>query len=278
MGQHIHILTSANERLQKIHLIRVLSAIWQDRGSNLSFGDRPPPKTDIVIAHTDYSHIEEAFFSNVDSGLPIINGEARSILKTAVSQALISADTDWDRPVIVKTNANAHAGEEYAYHRLDIPRLAKIIAARAIPWQWVGELPLRRYPILDHVSRVPGWVWQDDRLIVERFIPERDGELYVLRLWMFFGRQEYCMRVLSELPIVKSRKLVKVELVDEVPDEVRLLRQKLGLDFGKIDYVMHDGRPVVFDVNKTPTVFLNKKGQPGPFVRQLADGLEDFIK
>lgn len=125
---------------------------------------------------------------------------------------------------------------------------------------------------------MPGWVWQDERLIVERFIPERDGKLYVLRLWMFFGHQEYSMRVLSELPIVKSRKLVKVELVDEVPGEVRQLRQELGLDFGKIDYVMHDGRPVVFDVNKTPTVFLNKKGQPGPYVRKLAGGLEGLIR
>lgn len=277
MGQHIHILTSANERLQKIHLISALSAIWQDGGNTLSFGDRPSPGTDVVVAHTDYSHITDTFFANVDGNLPVINGNARNILKTAVSQALISSDSDWDGPVIVKTNANAHAGEEYAYHRLDVPRLLKIIAARALPWQWIGELPLRRYPILDHVDQVPGWVWQDDRLIVERFIPERDGELYVLRLWMFFGDQEYCMRVLSDLPVVKSRRLVKVDLIKDVPDEVRTLRRKLGLDFGKIDYVMHNGRPVVFDVNKTPTVFLNKKGQPGHYVRKLADGLEDLI-
>ncbi len=278
MGQHIHIHTSANERLQRIHLIRVLSEIWQDDGSVLSVGDRPPPGTDVVVAHSDLSVISDGFFSNVGDNLPVINGRARNILKRTVSQALISPDSDWNGPVIVKTNANAHAGEEYAYHQLDIPRLARILAARVIPWQWIGELPLRRYPILDNKERVPGWVWQDSRLVVERFIPERDEELYALRLWMFFGRQEYCMRVLSELPIVKSRRLVKVDLVDKVPDEVRQLRQKLGLDFGKIDYVMHNGRPVVFDVNKTPTVFLNRKGQPGPYVRRLADGLKDFIK
>ncbi|MEM9473380.1 MAG: hypothetical protein AAGA00_15605 [Pseudomonadota bacterium] len=278
MGRHIHILTSANERLQRIHLIKVLSAIWRDSGNVLSFGDRPPSGTDVVVAHTDHSVVADGFFSNVNDSLPVINGRARNILKSVVSQALISAGSDWDGPVIVKTNANAHAGEEYAYHRIDFPRLAKILAARVIPWQWIEELPLRRYPILDHKSRVPDWVWQDDRLIVERFIPERDNELYALRLWMFFGNQEYCMRVLSTLPVVKSRKLVKVDLVDEVPDEVRRLRHELGLDFGKIDFVMDDGRPVVFDVNKTPTVFLNRKGQPGPFVRRLADGLEDLAK
>ncbi len=278
MGQHIHILTSANERLQRIHLIKVLSAIWRDSGNVVSFGDRPPSRTDVIVAHTDHSVVADDFFSNVNDGLPVINGRARNILKSVVSQALISPGSDWDGPVIVKTNANAHAGEEYAYHRLDIPRLAKILAARVVPWQWIEELPLRRYPILDSKDRVPDWVWRDDRLIVERFIPERDKELYALRLWMFFGKQEYCMRVLSTLPVVKSRKLVKVDLVDEVPDQVRQLREKLGLDFGKIDYVMHDGRPVVFDVNKTPTVFLNRKGQPGPYVRRLADGLEELAK
>jgi len=112
---------------------------------------------------------------------------------------------------------------------------------------------------------------------VERFMPERDGELYVLWLWMFFGNQEYCMRVCSELPVVKSRKLVSVDLVDKVPDQVREIRKQLGLDFGKIDFVMHDGVPLVFDVNKTPTVFLSKSDQPGPYVRSLAEGLEDLI-
>ncbi len=40
---------------------------------------------------------------------------------------------------------------------------------------------------------------------------------------------------------------------------------------------MHDGKAVVFDVNKTPTVYLNKAGQPGKFVRQLADGLDSLL-
>ena len=85
------------------------------------------------------------------------------------------------------------------------------------------------------------------------------------------------MRVCSELPVVKSRKLVSVDLVEEVPDAVRSVRRKLGLDFGKIDFVMHGNDALVFDVNKTPTVDLNKRGQPGPFVRRLADGLDGLL-
>ena len=64
----------------------------------------------------------------------------------------------------------------------------------------------------------------------------------------------------------------------DVPDEVRAVRRRHGLDFGKIDFVLHDGKAMVFDVNKTPTVYLNKAGQPGKFVRSLADGIDGFLK
>jgi hypothetical protein len=30
------------------------------------------------------------------------------------------------------------------------------------------------------------------------------------------------------------------------------IREELGADFGKFDYVMHDGRAVLIDANKTP--------------------------
>ena len=277
MSRHLHILTSPKERLQNKHLIKVLAGIWREQGHSVSFGNHPPPATDAVIAHTDYSMIDEHFFRQVDAGLPVINSAARNILKSNVSQLLVNEGSKWDGPVIIKTDANCHAAEEYAYHGLDILRLLKIFAGRFVSWQWTGELPFRTYPILERTDQVPGWVWQDHRLVVEKFMPERDGELYVLRLWMFFGEQEYCMRVCSELPVVKSRKLVSVELVEEVPDAVRSVRRKLGLDFGKIDFVMHGNDAFVFDVNKTPTVDLNKRGQPGPFVRRLADGLDGLL-
>lgn len=263
--------------MQKRHLIKVLTGIWQAQGATVSLGNKPPPGTNGVIAHTDYSTVDDDFFKFVDPQLPIINGRARNILKSNVSQLLVPQSTDWSGPVIVKTNANSHAGEEYAYHGLDLIRLGRIFAGRILPWQWMRDLPFRRYPILDSIRDVPSWVWADERFVVERFAPERDGELFVLRLWMFLGDQEYCMRVCSEEPIVKSRKLVSVELVKEVPESVRSVRQQLGLDFGKIDFTMHDGEAVVFDVNKTPTVYLNKAGQPGKFVRRLADGLDSLL-
>jgi hypothetical protein len=275
--RRLHVLTTPKERIQRIHLIKVLAGIWRERGDVVSFGQTVPHECDGVIAHTDYSLVHPDFFAGLEPGSRIINGGARDIRKSVVSDMLLSPESDWDGPVMIKTDANAHAGEEYAYHGLDLARLAKIFAARLVPWQWVGELPFRRYPILPRLADVPDWVWRDKNLVVDRFLPEIDENYYVLRLWMFFGDQEYCMKVRGELPQVKSRKLVSVELVEDVPDEVRAAREKHKLDFGKIDFVMHEGRALVFDVNKTPTVFLNKAGKPGRFVQRLANGLDHLL-
>jgi hypothetical protein len=277
LPRQLHILSSPNERFQRIHLISVLDSLWQQAGHSVTRGPVVAAGTDAVIVHSDYSQIPEQLLASVPEGIPVINGMAVDIRKSKVSQMLLSRNSDWTGPVMIKTNANAHAAEEYVYHRIRLVRLLKILAARVVPWQWVGELPLRQYPIVDSMADVPAWVWSDDRLIVDRFMPERDGELYVLRLWMFFGDKEYCMKVTGRQAMVKSRDLVSVELMDEVPAGVREVRQRLGLDFGKIDFVLHDGKPHVFDVNKTPTVFLNKQGQPGPYVRSLADGLEALL-
>jgi hypothetical protein len=275
----IHVLTADNERLLNNSLINALAPVWRERGDIVSVGHRLPGSCDCLIAHTDRTVVDNSFFPTVDPGVRIINGRARDIRKSVVSTALLRPDSDWDGPVIIKTDANAHAGEEYHVHgNLDVIRFGKVLAARLLPWQWLRELPYRSYPILPDMESVPGWVWHDRRFVVERFLPEREGEHYVLRIWMFFGEQGYCMKVRGALPLVKSRELLDVKVLDSVPDEVRAARERHGLDFGKIDFVIHDGKPLVLDVNKTPTVYLNRRGKPGEYVRRLSTGLDDLMK
>jgi len=38
----------------------------------------------------------------------------------------------------------------------------------------------------------------------------------------------------------------------EVPAALRAERQRLGFDYGKFDFVIHDGEPVLLDANRTP--------------------------
>jgi hypothetical protein len=37
-----------------------------------------------------------------------------------------------------------------------------------------------------------------------------------------------------------------------VPDFLRAERERLGFDYGKFDFVIHDGQAVLLDANKTP--------------------------
>ena len=37
-----------------------------------------------------------------------------------------------------------------------------------------------------------------------------------------------------------------------VPEQVLRLRHHLGIDYGKIDYAIHNGEVVIYDVNRTP--------------------------
>ncbi|HEX2882002.1 MAG TPA: hypothetical protein VHO25_20930, partial [Polyangiaceae bacterium] len=60
---------------------------------------------------------------------------------------------------------------------------------------------------------------------------------------------------------------------------VLALRKKLGFDMGKFDYVIHEGKPVVFDTNKTVGA---QPGTPSPeqqrVRRQRAEGLYAYFE
>jgi len=137
-------------------------------------------------------------------------------------------------------------------------------------------LPRVGYPVLDNLSRVPGWVWRREDLVVERFLPEREGDEYALRVWLFFGDQEYGARLFSRERVVKVRSITRYEYLDSVPDSLRAFRRRVGLDFGKIDYVLVDGEAILLDANKTPMV--SPRPTPSPNLIRLAAGLSAYLE
>jgi hypothetical protein len=79
---------------------------------------------------------------------------------------------------------------------------------------------------------------------------------------------------------VKSGNVVRREILQEAPQAVRDYRVKLGFDFGigTFDYVMHEGKPIVFDANRTPTYDpASKAGSVNSLVARLAPGLFPFL-
>ena len=60
--------------------------------------------------------------------------------------------------------------------------------------------------------------------------------------------------------------------------EILAWRERLGLDYGKLDYVELDGRAVLFDVNKTTgTVRAERSEDLQASRRHRAAGIESFF-
>ncbi|MGE0652605.1 MAG: hypothetical protein AB7P12_12775, partial [Alphaproteobacteria bacterium] len=192
-----------------------------------------------------------------------------------VSRNLVSPTDAYDGPVIVKTDGNyfgLNQTPESFRHRLT--RILRK-GAGLKTWRYLHMLPKTSYPILNSKSEVPDWVWRRDDLVVERFMAEKEDDLYILRLWMFLGAREYGVKLYGRKPVVKSDDLVRYEYINDVPEELRRERERLAFDFGKFDYVLENGKAQLLDANSTPTIHSNSK--PSENLLNLADALSDMF-
>ncbi len=181
-----------------------------------------------------------------------INGQVKDILKTSISRYLLKRGDSYPGPVIVKTNANyggvnefiiANESGQTAYPDPDVER----------PWRKREIMDSLHYPIFERMSDVPAGVWKNDRLVVEKFLPERlDNGEYRCRTYYFFGEQEFAAWMSSPRPVIKSSVSTAVGLLDEIPPSLSAIRKASGFNYGKFDYTEIDGEVHVYDMNKTP--------------------------
>ena len=129
-----------------------------------------------------------------------------------------------------------------------------------------------RYPIFPSADALPVEVFENEALVVERFLPETERNSYFLRNYVFLGDQHINSRKKATRPIVKASGVVERQVVP-VCDEVVTFRKRLGFDYGKFDYVVRDGHAVLFDVNPTPTLLARNKNKRTNNLDRLASGI-----
>lgn len=226
------------------------------------------PDGDVAFLHVDCTVVPQTYI-DLARRFPItLNDKVVDITKRQVSQALIDRESDWSGPVIVKSNYNAIAYRERAHNRKARRR------GRPPPHRDFEHLPpYVTYPSMQHV---PESNWLDDDLVIEKFIPEIYDDGYGMRIWDFLGDAERCTRYVSPDMIIKSGSKMSYEPAP-VPDELRGFRRQLGFDYGKWDFVMHEGRAVLVDANKTPGRPGNKEGRRDRMAREFADELESLV-
>ena len=283
-ANRILLLRARHEPFEHVpYVVHLLAEEWRRRGIEVDTTDslvEPQGPDVLVFPHFDLTVIPPGITERLARCARVINRSVKDISKRVVSRQLIASPDEYDGPVIVKTNLNfggwpemrliAFAGGEN-FRRMQAVRTQQ-------PWTVSGMLRCEDYPIYDNPRLVPPKVWSNPHLVVERFLPEREGDLYVLRQYVFLGDREISTRAVSSDPRVKSRGVIRREVLDGTPSEVRAFREELGFDYGKFDYVMHEGEPVVFDVNRTFSYDPESKaGSAESLIMSLADGIEPLL-
>jgi len=273
------------------YLLKPLLRIWAEQGIESVVVSRPEDyvPADAAFVHVDLTVVPKETVALAGRYAVAINGRATDTRKRAYSELLMDGPSIHSGPVIVKTDLNCGGWREFrnevagslvgrltrklrgfeTYYRF---RTEKEIAR---PWAVRGILRSSAYPIFKSSIDVPVGVWSNPALVVEKLVCERDGQDYCVRNYEFLGQCEGNFRLRSRNPIVKYGG--SLETLDEpIPAKLRALRERLGLDFGKIDYGLVDGEAVIYDVNRT-TGNADDEAPLQELFDAVKDGIWDFV-
>lgn len=249
------------------YLITYYAHFWREKGSRVValFGTDVYVPADLVVVHVDLSVVPEKYFAFAARYPIVVNGKVRDIRKSSVSRNLVDRNSGYQGQVIVKSDCNYAGMPERRYINSENHQAC------------LFQNPLD-YQIYSSFRDIPSNVLQMKDLVVEKFLPEYEDGLYHIRFYNFLGDRGNCMRVASRSPVVHISHAVTVEQIPFDP-RVEQLRQDLGFDYGKFDYVVRDNEVVLFDTNKT-TGFVGKVDDPlmREARQQRAMGIYDYFQ
>jgi hypothetical protein len=265
------------------YIVDHLARFWREDGHEVVylFGTKSRVPADLVLVHVDLSVVPRKYLAFASRYPIAINGRLRDIRKSVVSTNLVGARDTWKGPVIVKTDLNYGGRPERLRRqrwREKHPRIWQA-ARRATTWLTGRKEPaeLTDYLIFERVNDVPAGLFMRPDVVVERFLPERENDLFHLRMCQVLGEHLICTRIASRQPVIKAGMSVSSVPVEPHP-EVQKWRKRFNLDFGKLDYLVHDGHPVLIDVNKTIGASLHVADAPlEEMRRRLAGGLYSYF-
>lgn len=256
--RRIAVLWHARDRARQLdrYVITRFADYWREDGHEVRFVFGPSGfvPADIALLHVDLSVVPEPYLELAARYPVCLNGRVRDIRHSAFSRQMVRPGDGYEGAVIVKSDLN-HGG--LPERTLEGPlRRAWRRLRRGFPSRDSDSLscgtPLE-YRVYQHCCDVPPACFQRPDLMVERFLPEREDGLYHVRTYQFLGDRWTCARLSSSEPVVNDHTEIRSEPVEPHPD-IERLRQALGFDYGKFDYVLHAGEPVLLDTNKTTNV------------------------
>lgn len=231
------------------------------------------PEADLLFLHVDLSVVPEPYLEAAAQYPRSVNLHIADIRKSVISQRLVRADDDYDGPVVVKTNLNHMGIPEQRLLNRPAPTVygpTENVVASA-----------RGYRLFADKKQVPDLYFEDPDWVVERFLPERRDGLYQIRFCSFLGYRWNCVRRSSASEFVVSPNFTPEREPIRPHPEIVSLKKTLGFDYGKFDYVEHDGHAILLDANKTPGGGGDSL-QANPVIQaereHLALGIDEFFR
>lgn len=251
----------------KNYFVRQLAHCWREQGFEVvpMVGPGDPVSGDLLFMHVDLSRVPDAYFEPVGRFPARVNATVRDIRKSVISRHLVGPGSGWDGPVIVKTDLNNAGIPEEHY------------TGTRGPGHPPGVRTSVDYRVYPNVAEVPAEFLGNPRLVVEKFLPESSNGEYCVRSYNFLGDAENCFAVYSDHPVIRLETMKRMEFTDVHP-QIREVREALGFDYGKFDYVVHDGRAILLDANKTPGQWPAADDDTRALIRQRAQGIHRFFR
>lgn len=280
----IALLTHLRQGLDGGYFLAAIARLWQAEGHRVRLhqGCGEPPPADLAILHVDLTHLPPSYRALGARYPRTLNGGVADISKRRIGQELLAGDSDYDGPVIVKSDLNHGGASERRLLRAErgAGRAALASLRERWPTPWRAGPQQGDYRLYERREQVPRWVWRHPALVVEPLYVERRGGDYALNMWFFLGEAEVVSTLLAPSPLVKMASVTgSLALHRDVPPEVRQQRRDLGFDYGKFDYVVHEARGRLIDANATP-----HRGPDGAYAERvatclaiLAGGLESAV-
>jgi hypothetical protein len=267
------------------YIVHHLALRWREDGHEVLYvyGTRRRVPADILLVHVNLSVVPPDYLRFAERYPVPLNARVADIRKSTISRNLVRPGDDWRGPVIVKSDLNYggvpehRLGGNWAEQRFPlwrrlVRRAARIAGRTDAPGGWED------YEVFDGIEQVPADRLRSRRVVVERFRPEREGGLFHLRIYQFLGERYSCSRLASPSPVVKAQNSVRVERIEPHP-AILAWRETLGMDYGKLDYVIDDGEVVLLDVNKTTGASRQMADADLAAMRRyLAEGLYSYFK
>lgn len=237
--------------------------IWRERGHEIRVvRGLPGPgwdRGDVCVLHVDLTHTPWEFAALARSYPVAVNGSFLDNSKRVVSINLVHPGDGYEGPVVVKSDLNYGGSPEAVLQRRRSGWAARRVASarQRLPWTLRPRLAAQDYRLYERRADVPRSVWWNRNLVVERYFEERAEGMYWVRSWVFLGDRGFVRFQGADRRIIKAD-AVKVRRIESdtdpriLPDSVRRRRAELGMDFGKIDYIVQDGLAAVIDANRTP--------------------------